>query len=252
MADQAQQHDLPAITRTMRNNVSDNFEACYLSENGARRAFKNENVNEILKSSDFQKCVKYMSHLIFSRNDVVLLAHGFTYDDILSIVHTWGLQFFNYEQLGKTKHDTYYLMMHFISQKTDTFFLFMNRKFRINESYIDLHLSDVVVRSEWHVKAINSMDIPGIVPMSEEDEQATIKETYKERKAKLDTMRKALNGDIAKHSDRLSELATAKIIDFQVRKKARQLCKKHNIDYVAWAKKQIETRKLSETDFVLV
>jgi hypothetical protein len=233
----------------MRNNVSDNFEACYLSENGARRAFKNEKVDEILKSADFQKCVKYMAHLIFSRNDVVLLAHGFTYEDVLSIIHTWGLQFFNYEQLGKTKHDTYYLMMHFISQKTDTFFLFLNRKFRINESYINLHLSDVFPTGAFD-RDHSCQQLSGI-EMTEEDEQATIVETGKERKAKLDSMRKVLNGDIAKYSDRLSELATAKIIDFQVRKKARQLCKKHSIDYVAWAKKQIETRKLSETDFVL-
>jgi hypothetical protein len=140
-------------------------------------------------------------------------------------------------------------MMHFISQKTDTFFLFLNRKFRINESYIDLHLSDVFPTGAFD-RDHSCQQLSGI-EMTEEDEQATIVETGKERKAKLDSMRKVLNGDIAKYSDRLSELATAKIIDFQVRKKARQLCKKHSIDYVAWAKKQIETRKLSETDFVL-
>jgi len=236
-----------------RNNVSDNFEACYLSENGARKAFRNPQLKAIMARPDFDKCIKYMSHLIFSRNEVVLLAHGFQYEDVYSVVRTWALQFFNYETEAKTERDIYYLMMRFISQKTDTFFLFMNRKFRINESYIELHLSDLFGMSGMKTpnQFPGEVDVPA-TQMTEEEEQVTIQETAKERKVKIDAMRKSLNSDIGKHSARLAELSTSKVVDFQVRKKARQMCKKHNIDYIAWAKAQIKSRNLNEADFILV
>jgi len=140
-------------------------------------------------------------------------------------------------------------MMRFISQKTEAFFMFLNRKFRINESYLDIHLESGMTDEFGLPNLPNYM---ASQDMTEEDEQVTIQETAKERRDRIESMRKDLSENINIHIPRLCELATSKIVDFQVRKKARQLCKKNNIDYIAWAKNQIESRNLNEANFVLV
>jgi hypothetical protein len=236
-----------------RNNVSDHFEAVYLKQNQAKKAFQNTDaIQTLLNSPDFERCVRYMANMAFSNNESVLMSHGFVYEDVLSIVRTLGLQFVNYKFEWKTKRDFSYILMRFIGQKMNTFFLLLNRKFRITENYLDAHLFDLYGQDKSTQPMDElSIDFPEKLPFEEEEVVESVRETGKERKAKADAMRTLLESNIDKYKDQLAEMATSKVVDFQVRKKARQLCRKHGIDYIAWAKAQIATRNLNDVDFVL-
>jgi hypothetical protein len=235
-----------------RNNVSDHFEACYLKENQARKAFANtEAISVLLASPDFDRCTKYMANLVFSQNESVLLAHGFNYDDVLSVVRTLGLQLVNSKFKPRTPKDLSYILMRHVEQRINTFFLFLDRKFKFTENYLDVHTGDAALNGERAGRRMIG-DFPAPLPIDDEDEVIPVRKIDKTRKTKTNAMRKELNDNIEKYRDKLAYLATSKVVDFEVRKKARKLCRKHNIEYVAWAKERIASGRLSEVDFVLV
>ena len=235
-----------------RNNVSDHFEACYLKENQARKAFANTaDVNAMLANPDFDRCTKYMANMVFQQNESVLLAHGFSYEDVLSTVKTLGLQLTNYKFVPKTSKDFSYILMRFIAQRIDTYFLFLDRKYNFTESYLDVHLNDTTILWKKLYPSVTDPldDFPALAP---QEEEAPVRKIDKTRKARTNAMREELNGNIDKYRDKIAQLATSKMVDFEVRKKARKLCRKHDIDYLAWAKEQIALNHLDEVDFVLV
>lgn len=227
-----------------RNNVSDNFEACYLRENPARRAFANEEANAMLADREFQKCSKHIANLTFQANKHTLTRYGFDFDDMLSIVQILGLQFLNSEFDGKTKKDYYYVMMHGINQKLANFYDFLDRKFRIRENHLDLSLDEVY---DSFLKDGKDYPIEAPIPLAEE----STPEPGWVRKARRQQLRAILEENLDDYRDKLSELATLKLTEYDIRKKARSICKKHGIDYIGWAKSQIKERNLSTHDFVL-
>lgn len=236
-----------------RNNVVDNFEECYLRINCAKKAFANtEQVNRLMASPDFQRCVKYMANITFNKNRSNLLRHGFDLEDIMSVVQILAVQFVNSNFDGKTRKDTYYVLMHFISQKMETFMVFLNRKFRISERHAEISLEDALGMGMYH----GEVEIPS--DMTTDDEVPESKISQRIGKLKVDLkdlrsmmMKHKLESNLPAYRDRLAELATSKVVDFIVRKKARSVCKKNGIDYVVWAKEQIRSKNLSESDFVL-
>jgi len=227
-----------------RNNISDNFEACYLRENSARKAFANAASKDLMADKEFDKCVNYITKMTFSTNRDMLMRHGFDFEDMLSVVRVLGLQFVNSEFDARSKKDYYYVMMHGINQKLTNFYGFLDRKFRISESHLDLSLDDV-----FSSFIADGKDYPIEAPLAVEEESAP--EPLWVRKARRQNLRSILEENIGDYADKLSELATLKLTEFEIRKKARSICKKHGIDYIAWARNQIETRNLSTHDFVL-
>ncbi len=235
-----------------RNNVLENFESCYLRENCARRAFANpEAIARLTAQPDFERCVRYIANVTFNKNKSALLRHGFDHEDMVNVARILAMQFVNNEFTGETKEDTFRILMRFISQKFETFFLFLNRKFRISERHSEVYIDDVI-----------EMDLySGAVPIDDviekEDEplskaQKRISVLRKEiAKFKVKVMRSRLTSNISEYAERLAEIATSKQVEFAVRKKARRVCKENGIDYIAWAKGQIEARNLTDADFVL-
>lgn len=236
-----------------RNNVLENFEACYLKSNCARKAFANKAaLQKLMAESDFERCVRYIANLTFNKNRHTLLRHGFDHEDIVNISRVFGMQFVNNKFEGKTKKDTYYILMRFISQKIESFMLFMDRKFRISERHADVSIEDALGMDVYK----SEISMPEeIVPFEDEYESKTMRKLAMIKgeieALKSSIMRFRLMSDIGSYSGRLAEIATSKLVEFSVRKKARSLCKKNGIDYIAWARQQIETRKLNESDFIL-
>ncbi len=235
-----------------RNNVSENFEACYLKENCARKAFANkEQLEKLMNTPDFKRCVKYIANMTFKKNRSILLHHGFDHDDVTNIVRVLAMQFVNNPFEGKTKKDTYYILMNFMMQRVETFMLFLNRKFRISERKSDISIEDAVIN--W---ADQSIDLPG--EEVEEQEEYVSKHMQKAKaleskvsELKTKIMRLKLELNIDAHADKLAYMATSKMVDFGVRKKARSICRKNGIDYIAWASKQVNDLDANESDFIL-
>lgn len=231
-----------------RNNVLENFEACYLRENCARKAFANpEAIRRLTSSSDFERCVRYIANISYNRNKNALLRHGFDHEDMVSVARILAMQFVNNEFKGETKKDTYYILMRFISQKMETFFLFLNRKFRISERYSDVNMDDVTNMEAYMGTPMSSDDY---------DEDSRIMHKLALLKAEIekfrsDILRLRLKENIGAHADRLAEIATSKSVEFSVRKRARRMCKENGIDYLGWAKVQIKTKNMEESDLAL-
>lgn len=235
-----------------RNNVLDNFESCYLRENCARKAFANQAaLKRLMDTPDFERCVRYIANITFNKNKHALIRHGFDHDDMVNVSRVFAMQFVNNEFTGETKKDTYYILMRFISQKMETFMLFLNRKFRISERLADVSLEDTIEMDVY--RGAEPVDV--IEDVDDEDKSKVVKKLdaiAKEiRRFKSAILRARLKSDIGSHASRLSEIATSKSVEFAVRKKARRVCKENGIDFVAWARTQIKTRNLNETDFVL-
>jgi len=68
----------------------------------------------------------------------------------------------------------------------------------------------------------------------------------KKDKNLLPLLKQKINENPIQFANQLSYYATYKGIPYDVRKAARSICKKHNINFIEWAKKHIE--KLNETD----
>lgn len=235
-----------------RNNVLENFESCYLRENCARKAFANtEAVKRLMGTGDFERCVRYIANITFNKNKNTLLRHGFDHDDIVNVSRVFAMQFVNNEFEGDTKKDTYYILMRFISQKFETFMLFLNRKFRISERHAEVSLEDTIEMDIYN----GAQPVDVIEDEDEPERSKTVKKldliAREIGEFKTDIMRARLKSDINSYASRLSEIATSKSVEFAVRKKARRVCKENGIDYLAWARAQIKARKLSESDFVL-
>jgi hypothetical protein len=230
-----------------RNNVIENFEACYLRENMCKKAFqKKKSVSKLMSENDFNRCVKYITNNTFKKNKSILLRHGFDYDDMLSIVTIIGIQFINNPFVGKTKKDTYYILMRFINQKMETFFLFLDRKFRIKERYDDLSLEDIFPADVYHGEyPIVSAEI------GQDDESDLSPNITPKNENKFKGMKEKLLTNLDLYSDDLARLATSKHVEYDVRKKAKSICKQNSIDYIAWAKSLIKKNFLDANDFVL-
>jgi hypothetical protein len=135
-------------------------------------------------------------------------------------------------------------MMHGINQKLAYFYDFLDRKFRIRENHLDLSLDEVY---DSFLKDGKDYPIETPIPLAEE----STPEPVWVRKARRQQLRSILEENLDDYRDKLSELATLKLTEYDIRKKARSICKKHGIDYIAWAKSQIKERNLSTHDFVL-
>lgn len=62
-------------------------------------------------------------------------------------------------------------------------------------------------------------------------------------------MKKTFDADPLKFSEQLCYYASIKHVSFDVRKKAQLICKKYGIDYISWAKKQIEDKNVPSSNF---
>lgn len=237
-----------------RNNVTDNFEECYLRINCAKKAFANkEQLAALMADADFEKCVRYIANLTFNKNRSTLLRHGFDHEDVVNIARVFAMQFVNNKFEGETKRDTYYILMRFISQKMETFMLFMDRKFRISERHSDVSLEDATDMDLYKGEAPISEEV---IPDDDDEFESRVARKVTSLQAEIDRFRTSimkfkLGANIGQYSDRLAEIATSKLVEFSVRKKARSMCKKNGIDYIAWAKEQIRVRNLNEGDFIL-
>lgn len=235
-----------------RNNVLDNFELCYLKANCARKAFANQAaLKRLMDTPDFERCVRYIANITFNKNKHTLMRHGFDHDDMVNVSRVFAMQFVNNEFTGETKKDTYYILMRFISQRMETFMLFLNRKFRISERHAEVSLEDTIEMDVYR----GAEPTDTVEDVADEDKSKIVKKldgiAREIENFKSAILRARLKSDIGSHANRLSEIATSKNVEFAVRKKARRVCKENGIDYVAWAKVQIQVRNLNESDFVL-
>ena len=229
-----------------KNSVFEQFELCYLKSNAARRAFeKKDEVALLMADKNFKKCVRYIAHSSFIKNKHKLIKHGFGLDDMMSVVQILGLQFVNHPFKGDTERDTSYIMMRFMNQRMMSFYTFLDRKFRIPESYPDMSLEDV---GQW-VNTLSHKTYVESAAVEDLDDLPEMAESKLERNSKLVKLRKAFNP--SEHSDKLAELATLKAVEHAVRKRARSICRKHGIDYISWAHSQIAEKELDPVDFVL-
>lgn len=225
-----------------RNSILTDFESVYLRSNCARKAFsKTEQVKRLMKQPFFEKGVRYIAKISFRNNKELLLSHGFALEDLTNIIRVFALESLNYEFKSGNQKDDHYIFMKYIQGKLHSFYLSVGRKFHTKESHLEMRLPsyETLEASKDHTYNPHENTDPGVFIS-----QRTISKKYK-------PFKKELYDNIQQYSDRLAELATSKITDFQARKKARSICKLHGIDYTAWAMKQILNNKLDRHDLIL-
>jgi hypothetical protein len=127
----------------MRPTSKEQFETVYLRVNGLKQAlakFTKSEVAAILKDPQFQKCTSYIARSTFNKNMATLLNHGFGQEDILSISQLYGLNFHASSFTANTDRDKYYIMMRYINQRFEYFFISLDRKFGLKDKLLDTSL----------------------------------------------------------------------------------------------------------------
>lgn len=123
------------MQKNKRPSGREEFERVYLRENQIKRSLQNlssAEVDDHLKNKEFIKTTAYIARKTFYKNKSFLLSHGFEQEDLESISQIYGLSFLSSNFGNKTGKDKYYLMMRYINQRFEAFFLFFNRKFDIS------------------------------------------------------------------------------------------------------------------------
>lgn len=83
------------------------------------------------------------------------------------------------------------------------------------------------------------------------ESQKKKREIRKKQKEKYEILKQELHENWHKHIDELAYYSVSRFVSSGVRKSARTICKKYNIDYEEWAQKQIEERKLDSGDIII-
>ena len=80
--------------------------------------------------------------------------------------------------------------------------------------------------------------------------QAQISQT-KDRKKKTSQLKKRFKKEWPCHVDKLCYYSTSKQVEPDLRRKARDYCKRLKVDYIGWARRKIEANEADQIDFVL-
>lgn len=222
----------------MRNKVGDNYEECYLRISALEQALKaKEKYSHMLDDPDFKRVVMFITRNTFKKNESKLVRHGFDIDDMKHIITLFGIMFMNSKNTGPTPKDRYYLMMRFMNQKLETFYTFMDRKFTIKESFGESSFDEKIF-------SVPAQDF------YESKDETEIVDTKMSKKTKR-LLKKELEQNIDEYADELQRIATSKYVDYNLRKAARNMCKKNNLNYIQWAESLINKNNLDRNDFVL-
>lgn len=80
-------------------------------------------------------------------------------------------------------------------------------------------------------------------------EAATMDAKRTQEAVQVDCMRARLHQDPIKYKDQLCHYASTKHVQYDVRKKARQICAQYGIDYINWATRQIRELNVPANNF---
>jgi hypothetical protein len=276
-----------------RPSGREEFERVYLRENQIKRTLDSipqEVINDHLNDKSFLSTTAYIARNTFFKNKNTLLAHGFEQEDLESISRLYGLSFLSSDFGNKTGKDKYYLMMRYINQRFEAFFLFFDRKFDISTKIPEISLEQFPISiAESLTSRISTSDlVSNINELSQEDlieliddlklkikisscksdkkilsnqlkgfSLALLKlkkknkaENSKQKKLSAE-LKKKFTKDWDKYIDQLCYYSTSKHVPNDVRKKARSFCNKYKVDFIAWAKNKVKSNLDSEFDFVL-
>jgi hypothetical protein len=143
--------------------------------------------------------------------------------------------------------------MRFLNQKIETFFLFLERKFRYSEKIETVNI-DVLPKYVQNTLKCEPDPCPDIyAPKKRKHKEKAVKEIkpIKMTGHEIIFFKNLLYTNIDLYKDKLSEIATSPFVDYALRKKARTVCKQFKIDYIQWANDKIQSESLELNRFML-
>ena len=280
------------------------FETVYLRTNAIKKILAKlpaDVVRKTLSDPQFKKCTRFIARNTFNKNQYNLLEHGFGYEDVESITELYGLSFLGCNFTGATDKDRAYLMMRYINQRWEYFFIALSRKFDLtahrSQSILPLDALPQQIHDKITVASEPQLDdSPTIEDLEDEmkffdfkisilrdmstgalpqDKRAILDHKYmviadrryvedqvrdmrkQQRRATQDRqdttaqLKNKLLQEGAKHANALCYHATSRHVGAEVRRKAREYCRKMKLDYVGWAHQRISDKDLDDKDFVL-
>ncbi len=181
------------MSKKTRYNTKNQFESVYLRVNQIRKTIDSlpkDVIEEHLSDINFLKTARFLASRTFSKNKGILLAHGFDFEDIESITKVYAISFLGTNYGNKTGRDKYYLMMNYVGQRFEAFFLFLERKFSIKSKFAEIPIGNVSASS------MRSCDISGDIAPRHDEEAEPSEEALIEQieivEAKLSELRAAL------------------------------------------------------------
>ena len=249
----------------MRRNLSNDFEAIYLRFSSVKKYLDNARPG-FLDDVEIQKIVKYMTAHYFNKNDAILRASGFDFEDMHNISQFFALAFSGTKYEAKTKHDEILLLSNFLSQRLSRLVTWVVKKFDTNEIVLsscplESCASPEPVETSEDDKTLDSLDLvnyriskagndmakkSALMRQKRELVRWVITKKTEDREKRLATKaalalaKKKLNKNIKKYRNILCYYATVKFVSKDVRKYARLYCRKYGINYIEWAKERIE------------
>jgi hypothetical protein len=208
-----------------RRNLSDDFEEVYLRYNMVQKYMPQADC-DLLSDPQFNRVVSYMTNRYFSIYRDLFSTYGFEFDDLRSIVSVFGLTYWGHVKPPARNKDSFTIMMRYIGQRMQNLVKWVARKFGVDEAMVfTMDKFDKVAEMSAYTEYSD--------PKEDSEEEVVVYKT-KHKDKMLVAMREKIAKEPSLYAEQLCHYATTKHVARDVRKKARDLCKRYGIDYLAW------------------
>jgi len=228
----------------MRNTISNNFENVYLRSNILKKYFKKVD-QSIFKDEDFNKIVSYLTRKHFVKSRQLFTMNGFEIEDVNNIIKIYASVYWAHcKKTTKTKKD-YLIMIRYVNQRMGNFTKWVAKKFKVSDvSVISFDPSSQLLKKEF-AEDFESQ----FIQLEDIDNIDTYKKRNKNRSLTLKLLKNKFYENPLKYKKDLCYYATTKHVSSDVRKKARLICKKYNINYAEWLKNESKKIDFDFSDF---
>lgn len=217
----------------MRNTIKNNFEDVYLRSNILKKYFESSDVS-VFNDVNFNKIVSYLTKKHFLKSRHLFTINGFEIEDVNSIIKIYAFIYWAHcKKDTRTKKD-YLIMIRYVNQRMGNFTKWVAKKFSVSDvSVISFDPHSQLLKKEFTDDFESRFIEPGDI-----DSVTNVKKRNKNRSLILKNLKNKFYKNPLKYEKDLCYYATTKHVSSDVRKKARLICKKYNINYAEWLKNE--------------
>jgi hypothetical protein len=215
----------------MRKNIKDNFEDVYLRSNILKKYFKKVDYS-LLNDQNFNKIVSYLTRKHYMKSKYLFAMNGFEIEDVNNVIRIYGLIFWAHSKRKTREKKDYLTMIRYINQRMVNFTKWIAKKFNVSDiSIVSFDANPTLIKNQL---VYNQED----VNVETEFLGHKDKKINKNKSLELKKLKDKFYENPLKYKKDLCYYATTKHVSSDVRKKARLICKKYNIDYTEWLKNE--------------
>jgi|GEM_PF-6145129 len=227
-----------------RNSIKNNFENVYLRSNILQKYLKKTDPS-LFKDQNFNKIVSYLTKKHFLRSKRLFTMNGFEIEDINSIIKVYAIVYWSHCKIKTRTKKDYLIMIRYVNQRMINFTKWVAKKFNVSDvSVVSIDPASQILKKEFAQDFESSS-----VDLEDIKNDNFIKKRNKNKTLIPRMLKNKFYENPLKYEKDLCYYATTKYVSSDVRKKARNICKKYNINYAEWLKNESKKMDFDFSNF---